>query len=186
MAHWTAEGDNNVISWTVTKKKKKKSLTWVDKPTLHTVSRITAGCQIFTGLISLHNLFPATVFCYGLFHVTWQPIYRCSSKYMLPLLKQKFSYHHVYQDECAARYILLPELVLAELGKCHLSFLKGLFWSSHLAFKNTEHGWMDPDAFSNRSYGNTENSFIPSRIILFQGYSDMEQEIQSTSVLNQL
>lgn len=53
---------------------------------------------------------------------------------MLPLLKQKFSYHHVYQDKCVARYILLPELILAELGKCHLSVLKGLFSSPHLAF----------------------------------------------------
>lgn len=31
---------------------------------------------------------------------------------------------------------------------------------------------MDPDAFSNRSYGNMENSFILSSIRLFQGYSD--------------
>ena len=35
---------------------------------------------------------------------------------------------------------------------------------------------MDPDAFSNRSYGNMENSFILSSIRLFQGYFDTEQE----------
>lgn len=160
------------------KEKKKKILDlggWADS---HTVSRITAGCQTFIGLISLHNLFPATVFYYGLFYATWQPVYRCSSKYMLPLLKQKFSYHHVYQDKCVARYILLPELILAEPGKCHLFFLKGLFWNSHLAFKNIEHGWMDPDAFSKRSYGNMENSLILSNIILFQGYSDMRKKFK--------
>lgn len=80
-------------------------------------------------------------------------------------LNKNFPYHHVYQDKCVARYILLPELILAEHGKCHLCFLKGFLWSSHLAFKNPEHGWMDPDAFSNRSYGNMENSFILSNII---------------------
>lgn len=63
----------------------------MDKQTLHAVSRITAGCQTFIGLISLHNLFPATVFCYGLFYATWQCVYRYSSKYMPPMLKQKFS-----------------------------------------------------------------------------------------------
>lgn len=94
-------------------------------------------------------------------------------------LNKNFPYHHVYQDKCVARYILLPELILAEHGKCHLCFLKGLFWSPHLAFKNTEHGWIDPDAFSNRSHGNMENSFILPSIILFQRYSDKEQEIPS-------
>lgn len=92
-------------------------------------------------------------------------------------LNKNFPYHHVYQDECVSREILLPELILAEQGKCHPSFLKGLFGSSHLAFKNIEQGWMDPDAFSNRSYRNMENSFILSSIILFQGDSDTEQEM---------
>lgn len=58
-------------------------------------------------------------------------------------------------------------------------FLKGLFWSPHLAFKNTEHGWINPDAFSNRSHGNMEDSFFLPSIILFQRYSDKEQEIPS-------
>ena len=42
------------------------------------------------------------------------------------MLKQIVPYHHVYQDERVARYILL-ELVLAEHSESHLSFLKGLF-----------------------------------------------------------
>lgn len=45
-------------------------------------------------------------------------------------LNKNFPYHHVYQDECVSREILLPELILAEQGKCHPSFLKGLFGSS--------------------------------------------------------
>lgn len=45
---------------------------------------------------------------------------------------------------------------------------------------------MDPDAFSNRSYRNMENSFILLNIIIFQHYSDMGQEIRSIFVLNGL
>lgn len=169
-----------------TKKTTKKLFSsWLNKQTLHDISRITDGCQTFIGLISLHNLFPATVFCYGLFYATWQPVYRCSINTCCQRLNKNFPYHHVYQDKCVAGYILLPEMILAEHGKCHLCF-KGLFWSPHLAFENIEHGWMDPDAFSNRSYRNMENSFILSSILLLQPYSDMEQEIQSIFVLNWL
>lgn len=98
----------------------------MDKLTLHAVSKTASGCQIFTGLIPLHNSLPATVLCYGLFHAAGQTIYGCNSKYTQPMLKQNVPYHHAYQDQCIARYIL-TELVSAEHSKCHLSFLKGLF-----------------------------------------------------------
>lgn len=186
MAHGTAEGNNNVISWTVTKKEKKNPLLgWISRLStllveLQLDARLSlAWSHYITYSLQLSSVMACFMWPDSLYtDIAVNTYCQC--------LNKNFPYHHVYQDKCVARYSLLPELILAEHSKCHLSFLKGLLWSSHLALKTIEHGWMDPDAFPNRSYRNMENSFNLSSIILFQGYSDMEQEIQNTFALNQL
>lgn len=93
-------------------------------------------------------------------------------------LNKNFPYHHVYQDKCVARYILLPELILAEHGKCHLASSRGsseaLIW--HLKTLNMVERIQMHSLKEAMETWRTASFY---QVLYYFSYSDKEQEIPS-------
>lgn len=136
VAHWAAEGDKNVISRTVTKRKKKCRHSWLGW--LSRLCALLVQLQLDTRLsfawshYITHSLQLSSFI--ASFRQADSPYTHVAVNTSTQCLSQNCPHHHVYQDQWVARYNL-PGLTLAEHIKCHLCFLKGLFWSSCLDLK---------------------------------------------------
>lgn len=139
VAHWAAEGDKNVISRTVTKRKKKCRHSWLGW--LSRLCALLVQLQLDTRLSFAWSHYITHSLQLSSFIASFR---QADSSYThvavntsTQCLSQNCPHHHVYQDQWVdisrthQMSSLLPQGAL----------LKLLF-----GFKNIEHGWMDPDA----------------------------------------
>lgn len=159
-----AEEYNNVMSWTMNKKK--KSLTWVNKQTLHTVSRITAGCQTFSLAWSHYITYSLQMSSVMACFMRPDSLYTdVVVNTYCQCLDKKFSYHHVYQEMCCKIYSFSWVDISGAWQMSSLlsqgALCEALIW--HLKTLNM----VERIQMHSGSYRNMENSFILSSMYHF-------------------